>query len=231
MEDAKGFDERMILSTNHKFLFIHVYKAAGMSIEGVLGEYDIRHAVAHLPPPQRADTLRAHGIESDIFTMQRHVSATDLKRALTPDLYNCLFKFAFVRNPWDLQLSLYHFNLAHPEFIKPESKHDFSSFENYIMTQPEAGNPRGQQLQFITDESGHQIIDFIGRFETLENDFKTVCAKIGLNKLKLEKRNATKHEPWPLCYSRDMFERVKKRQAVDIEAFGYNSDPHTYGIT
>ena len=106
----------MVISFMRRFLFVHIYKAAGMSIEQALKSYDVRSGLLGHPLAEQERLLQALGVNPAILGMQRHVFAAEIRDTLGQDLFNKLFKFAFVRNPWDLQLSLYHFNIAHPEF-------------------------------------------------------------------------------------------------------------------
>jgi len=44
--------------------------------------------------------------------LPRHSKAIAAKEMLPREFYDSLFKFAFVRNPWDLQVSSYHHSTA-----------------------------------------------------------------------------------------------------------------------
>ena len=150
-----------------------------------------------------------------------------IRDTLGQDLFNKLFKFAFVRNPWDLQLSLYHFNIAHPEFAP---RAPAASFEEHIMALEPAAHPVGQQRRFLIDADGKTLVDYVGRFETLSEDFAEICARIGLDAIKLAHVNRTDHPPWTKSYTRRMFDLVRTVHRPDIDAFGYADDPAAYGI-
>lgn len=222
----------MIISISHEFMFIHVYKTAGLAIDKILGRFGLQ-AQVELPRLFDAvlETILVSGVDPAVLSMNRHSTALELREKMRRDTYNKLFKFAFVRNPWDLQLSLYHFNVAFPEHLSIKSRRDFSSFESYIMSLDETPHPTGQQLRFLADESGNLIVDYVGRFETLAKDFSIITKRIGMPLPPLQKVNATIHDPWPTYYNLEMFERVRTRCAIDIQAFGYDEDPMAYGIS
>ncbi len=218
----------MILSLSHKFLFIHVYKVAGTSIVRALGGADVRHLVRILAPENQGPFLASQGIDPRFMTMHDHSFAKDVQGVIDPALFKRLFKFGFVRNPWDLQLSLYRFNVEKPHVRNADL--DFSSFENYILCTPDAPLPHGVQKRFLFDTDGTQVVDFVGRYENLKADFSEVCQRIGIESISLGHANATKHGPWASYYTREMFEHERKRCAVDIATFGYSDDPAAYGI-
>jgi hypothetical protein len=217
----------MVISYMRRFLFVHVYKAAGMSIEKALKSYDVRAGLLGHPMAEQERLLQALGFNPAILGMQRHVSAAEVRDAIGGDLFGKLFRFAFVRNPWDLQLSLYHFNLAHPEFAprKPAA-----TFEEHIHGLDPTQHPIGQQRRFLIDGDGKMLVDYVGRFETLAEDFAEICGRLGLDKLTLEHVNRTAHKPWTESYSPRMFEIVRTIHRPDIEAFGYEGDPAAYGV-
>ena len=220
----------MVISYVRRFLFVHVYKAAGMSIEAALRAYDVRSALHGYPPEEQRRLLGEVGFNPAILDMQRHVFARELRDTLGLEAFARLFKFAFVRNPWDLQLSLYHFNLAHPEFPAHARAAGAGSFEAYIMGMAAKRHPVGQQRQFLVDGDGKPLVDFIGRFENLVSDFARVCDRLGLAHLSLDHINKSQHDPWPTRYSRAMFDRVREIHRPDIEYFGYADDAVAYGV-
>lgn len=105
----------MILSNARQFAFIHVIKVAGMSIEKALLPYDVRNEPA--APPA-------------MLGLKRHTTAMELRDVIGAEAFGRLFKFAFVRNPWDFELSLYEFNRTHPEFPAHQNVIKFANFED-----------------------------------------------------------------------------------------------------
>ena len=102
----------MLISHEHKFIFVHVYKVAGTSITKAL------ECFAHKPNLILA-FLRRLGINQsshEYSKLHTHSTAIEIKNNIPEQIFNTFFKFAFVRNPWDWQVSLYHYmlqNTAH----------------------------------------------------------------------------------------------------------------------
>jgi hypothetical protein len=220
----------MVISYVRRFLFVHVYKAAGMSIEAALKPYDVRTPLRAYSPEEQRRLLLEIGLDPALLEMQRHVFARDVQKSVGADFFAKLFKFAFVRNPWDLQLSLFHFNLTHPEFPAHRKAVASGTFEKHILGMTREPHPVGQQRQFLVDADGNSLVDFVGRFETLATDFAHVCTRIGLSGVTLDHVNRTDHAPWTKSYTRPMFEIVRSIYRRDIEAFAYADDPAAYGV-
>jgi len=78
------------------------------------------------------------------------------------------------------------------------------------------------QSWFIQDLSGTDMIDFIGRFETLEADMRHVFARIGINFMQLPHMNASRRErEYRGYFSADTRSAVARMYAADIEHFRY----------
>lgn len=222
----------MVISYMRRFLFVHVYKAAGMSVEKALKPFDVRSGLAGYGPDDQRRMLEGLGFNPAILGMQRHVSAIEIRDALGAALFARLFKFAIVRNPWDLQLSLYHFALKHPEFSGDGAALRARDFEDFILNRKKADrHPLGQQKRFVVDRDGAPMMDFVGRFENLAKDFAEICERINVRGLALDHVNRTEHKPWQQSYTRPMFDVVREIHAPDIEYFGYADDPAVYGIS
>jgi len=144
-----------------------------------------------------------------------------VKRCLPADAYDALFKFAFVRNPWDRLVSRY----AHLLRSKDRNRYSFISnlekFEDFL--QWEMRRHSADQYHYVTDAQGRQIVDFIGHYETLAGDFAKVCARLKVQ-AKLPHENVSEHRDYRTYYTPETREFVAKRFQRDIEMFGYDFD-------
>ena len=199
-------------------VFIHVPKVAGTTI---------RHVLRQLKWERYRD------VEGGMT--QKHVDG---------------FKFAFVRNPWDRMVSAYHFAKSQqlPMLSRPFIPNDnprrtklrfrdeqgrdcgyscveFTTFENFVLHDAcldgEFTNDHWRaQSDFITDDD-KMIVDFVGRFENLQEDFNEVCKHIGTGVWGLQHKMGTEHKPYATYYTNELIESVAQQYERDIELFGY----------
>ena len=203
-----------MISYDHKFIFIHIYKNAGSSIR------------AALLPQIRTPIQRAIGRLGRVFGRQlynvdpigSHATAKSYQDFLGAGKYATFFSFAFVRNPWDWQVSLY-------SFMKKEKKHfqhdlvEGMSFDEYIdwrcATEPYS------QKGFVADSQGRIIVNYVGRFESINADFERISRSIGISAA-LPYINASRHEPYREFYTPRTKKKIAQTFAEDIELFGYD---------
>ena len=188
-----------MISHKHKFIFIEVPKTGTRSICSVL---ENNFSAVVLRPHLGASKWHTH--------LERY-------QARFPKKIPSYFKFCFVRNPWDKIVSQYHFN-----------RHSFGmndyTFEEYVHA-----FKRGKRiswlnydfLSWMTDDKGNMLMNFVGRFENLQEDFNIVCDKIGVPRQKLPHRNKTKRTHYTEYYDDETREIVAEKYAKDIEYFGY----------
>jgi hypothetical protein len=177
------------------FVFLHINKTGGCSIEAAVG---IPHE--HRTALEKRDELG---------------EAAWLKR----------FTFAFVRNPWDRVVSQYHYrvnanrtNLGGKQIEFNEwVKLAYGSNDGNYYDNPKFFMP---QLDWITDQNGTILVNFIGRFEHLERDFDLVCASIRV-KAKLPHLNKSNHGPYRDYFDDESREIVGIWFKKDIEYFEY----------
>lgn len=164
-------------------------------------------------------------VNEDIKLKQRLISAK------IDDDY---FKFTFVRNPWDRIASCYRNKIQKrwKNNPSPSLKQKGLYFENNNLTLKdflillEKKDNRFYNIHWAPQTSLVDMdkMDFIGRFENLEEDWKHVCKKIGIDQLKLPHKLQTKpkNKSYRDYYldqeSIDIVSRIYKKE---IELFNY----------
>jgi hypothetical protein len=76
-------------------------------------------------------------------------------------------------------------------------------------------------LDYVTDEAGNLIVDFIGRFESLEHDVQCVFNTLGFSDVTLQHHNATQRSHYRDYYNEATRKLVAQRYAKDIDFFAY----------
>ena len=192
-----------MISLKHKFIFIHIPKCGGTTLEESLVDGSCifrRNTWPH--------NLKLH------YPLN-HCTLDDIEKSkvLYPNLKK-FYSFAFVRNPFDRLVSEYFYLKKYLKLsndIKKELIQLAKKNKNGVM-----GNHCMHQHQFINDK-----INFIGKFENLQEDFNIICDKIGIPKQQLPHENKTKHKHYTEYYDDETREIVAERYAKDIEYFGY----------
>ena len=99
------------------------------------------------------------------------------------------------------------------------------TFKQYISTLLKSTNKddvlNSQQHAWIYDSKG-LMIDFVGRFENLQEDFAKVCKAIGAEDITLGHHNKTNHTHYSYYYDDELIDIVRKGAATDIKLFGYD---------
>jgi hypothetical protein len=225
----------MIVSTQPPFLFIHIPKTAGTSIEESLYHY-----------------------QDFEYNTSPHNIAQQYKDYLPRELFNEMFKFCFVRNPWDLMVSSYKYwirqsgiDMTFTEWI--EWRYEGGVIGDMLdrVTYEEGNEPsniqndkhsklaisfymnRTPQALFMVDETGNYLVDYIGRYEHINEDFNFIVDTLKLSDCYLPHSNSTFNESDPSDYREWYTDKTRKivesRFALDIELFGYTFDgklPH-----
>lgn len=220
----------MLLSPRHRFLFVHIAKTGGTSLRAALERARWSDPYYWLMwPCHRLSHLSGHRLGTKF---PRHAKAIAAKEMLPREFYDSLFKFAFVRNPWDLQVSsFHHIRRERPQFMNGHD--DFDSFLRWKLDperpyQFHLDTSIERQSDYLIDLQGNLIVDFVGRYERLHDDFAEACRRIGIPCPELpHRRQATdRRKDYRTYYDDDTAALVARRFAADIERFGYAFDPH-----
>ena len=94
-----------MISIKNNFLFIHIPKTAGNSIQNVLKEYSEDKIT--ISSENKQDGINQFGIRSNNYNLNKHSNLKNYKYEIERDIFTKLFKFTVVRNPWDRVISFY----------------------------------------------------------------------------------------------------------------------------
>jgi hypothetical protein len=219
----------MLLSIKYNFLFVHIAKTGGTSVRSALQPLRWRDPWYYpMFLCSRLSHLSGHRIGTKFPRHSRIVAAKEL---LPETFFNDLYKFAIVRNPWDLQVSSYHhIRRERPHLI--EHIEDFDHFIRWKLDPQRAyqyhvDTSIQSQLDYLIDLQGNILVNFIGHYENLAEDFKEITRQIKVDGISLpHKRKATnRSKDFRSYYTDDLAELVANHFKRDIEAFGYRFDP------
>jgi hypothetical protein len=213
----------MILSNRYNFLFVHIAKTGGSSMRSALNRIRWRDP---LYPFQFICSRFSHMTGHRLGTkFPRHARIIAAKEMLPHDVFAKLFKFAFVRNPWDVQVSAYHHLLRdHPHLLAGRE-----SFADYLRYRLDPERPwdyyidglSQPQVDYLIDLDGTILADFVGRFETLAEDYQHIADKIGIANPLPHRRQEKARKDYREYYSSELVDLVAQHYNRDIEAFNY----------
>lgn len=167
--------------------------------------------------------------------LDTHATARQIKTYLHPN-FDSYLSFAFVRNPWDRLYSWYTF-LCQGTSVRFELKdrttkmgfkrwlmdHEHVMVRTFERKEKTIGGQKRSQLDWITDEDGNRIVDYVGKFETLHEDYEFVREfhKLKAGPLPKAQMRKSNHGKYQEAYDDEMREFVETYFARDIETFGY----------
>lgn len=197
-----------MISEELRFLFLHVPKTAGNSIQNILRNYsedEIRSQREY------QDGVERFGVHNRRFKLGKHASLYECGMAMPAAFYASLFKLATIRNPWDRMVSLYfspaqgRTEWSRSEFV--ELVNGALGVRHWVCLDPEAGGPLDRDL------------DLLMRFEHIEEDFAIASGRLGIAAQPLPVRNRSSHARYSDYYDDELEALVRSRFADEI-AFG-----------
>lgn len=194
-----------MISHTNKAIFIHVPKTAGMSMRTYFGRRGFRGVEYHAPDGTNDDETGVY-INGTSWRIQRNYTK----------VWNNYFKFAFVRNPWDRMVSCW----------KNRAK-SYNDFDRFLADYPYPSHNHNliwhtlPQLTHIRDLDGKLMVDFIGRFENLDDDLRSICNKININYTPLPHHNKSTHKHYREYYNSTSQKIVADIYKEEIEMFNY----------
>ena len=205
----------MVVSHRHRFVFFAVPRtgthAVRAALQPLLADGDWQQYAlggqARLPLPALARL--GHG----------HLSVRQLQANVGEELWRGYFKFAVVRNPYDRYVSVCAMlNKRNPGYAGNERTFmkralAASRFRQRVLVRP--------QTEMLVDAAGSVGVDFVGRFETLQESFEDACRRIGIAAAPLVAANATAHRAFETYYDEELFHMVTDFYRLDFDTFRY----------
>lgn len=195
---CRPFDER-------RCIFVHIPKCAGISVcQSLFGNIAGGH-----------DSIRSYQL------------------MFSPHEFSEYFKFAFVRNPWDRLVSAYLYlkeggRVESDRAVAAKSVKPFKDFEDFVrrgITQKPIRKVFHfrPQVQFICLLRNRPALDFIGRFETLNEDFAYITRRLNVQAtLQQLNRTASKQRDYREYYTEETARIVGEVYADDVKVLGYS---------
>lgn len=209
-----------MISLQKNFLFVHIPKTGGNSLSSALlrwSEDELAVEAWHQDGAERFE------IRNRCYGTIKHSTLAEYRAALPGNLYDGLFKFAVMRNPWERLISLYFsphrvVTLQVSEWSRANFLALLGSGERAVQTlrhfitftpPPPAGTALDSEL------------DFLLRYENLKGDFAQLCDRLSLPRVALPRYNASDRKPYTHYYDEELREIVGQRFAEEIAFGGY----------
>jgi hypothetical protein len=224
----------MPVSHSHRCIFVHVPKTAGISVMRALAGAGMtfEYAGAGLFDliASRADAAelvarwrRSFPVGTFTGFPQQHLPADILQALLPRETWDAYWKFAVVRNPWEMVVSTYFYQRRRVEKEPEAATDDLSqavarcdTFAAFARLYPALRS----DMSSLLDVPGGSSMDFVARVEHLDRDIETIGERLGVS-LSLPRENASEHGAYREYYDDETRAIMGAHFARDIERFGY----------
>lgn len=189
----------------HKIIFIHVPKVAGNAIiKSLYGTSALGH-----------NTLDEY--RNDNITK-----------------YNHYYKIGFCRNPWDRAVSSYSYlkqggrGRLDIEF-RNKYLNNTNSFTDFVLKLQDDKYRNHilkwihfiPQIRFLSIDNKTIGVDFLGRYENINEDFKSLCISLNRQPISLIKDNKSIRNEYRQYYNKETVNIIQYIYKQDIDLFGY----------
>jgi hypothetical protein len=204
-------------------------KAAGIWFVDIprTGSTSVKLALAEQFGSEFGKSYLREGAQRTEKVIPDHTTARQARRILSPELWGRLLTFSIVRNPWDRCYSLFRYRIANKEIPadfpfseylalleRHNTRHPYTPFVYPPFFMP--------MCDFVLDEGGKQLVNYIGRFERWEEFMLVLREKIGVDFSGLRRAEVTGQSGgYKKAYCNEGVEIIARIYRDDIERFGY----------
>ena len=205
----------MIVSHRHRFVFFAVPRTGTHAIRAALApslggeDWQQQSLTEQVRLPIPALARIGHG----------HITVREAQAWLPSEIWRSYFKFAVVRDPYQRYVSVCAFlNKRNPAFIGNERAFMKAALQRPRFRQRVLVRP---QSAMLLDARGRVGVDVVGRYETLQESFDTVCRQVGIAPRRLALRNVSSHGDAAAYFDDELVVPVTDFYRRDFDAFGY----------
>ena len=225
-----------MISRPLKLIYVHIPKTAGTSITSSIEDFENSNFPLNSYKTfllEKVSNFWHNYFYSKSEALFCHSTALEIKNSIGEKNWNTFSKFAFVRNPWDRLVSVYHYyrqggnkdniDLA----ISSKIPSNFTTFVEKmyeisgLFPEDRISTHLKSQKSFIFDKDDKLMVDKVFRFENLYEDFQRMCDIFNLN-ISLPHQRKSSHNNYETYYNKILKNKVEELYSEDIEIFGYN---------
>lgn len=163
-----------------------------------------------------------------------HLTVKLYKRIFGPLTFRKYFTFTFVRNPYSRVYSAYTF-LKNGGFCERDRKWAEKNIKPYTSVNDFVENWLNEQTMwsydhfrpqysYVCDLSNMPEVDFIGKFESIDNDFSKVCEILDIhNRLTVRNKGVKDHSEWESVLTDSSIQKITDLYQKDFETFNYQT--------
>ena len=214
-------------SINHdkKAIFIHIPKNGGSYIAEILSKYygfknyylqrpDHKLFCLNIDKSVKKHENKIHG------TLMYYKTSLHINKIMNMDIdkWNTYYIFSFIRNPYDRIISGWNYcnkyNIPFENYININENTNSYDYWHVFMS----------QTRHIINNKGKININFIGKFENLENDLKIILNNIGIKNIihNTYIKNSKKHDFYLKYYNNiNIINNVNNILKEDLDNFDY----------
>jgi hypothetical protein len=225
----------VIVNHSHQFIFVHVPKAAGTSVSELFSKYSA-YSDLEVGGTELGEALQ-HAYKRR-FNLTKHSTAAEIKAVVGDSIWKKYYSFAFVRDPYARAQSTFHFMKrwhGNKEMQRLSFMDNLDDFRSFVMSdvfeKQKAHRLLWPQVRWLQDDNGKQLVDYVGRLETLDEDIhKILTTASGLVKAgaagesapKKNRSASTDAALYALLSSDPEVERrIYEMHKADFDTFGY----------
>ena len=244
----------MIISHKHKFIFSKPRKVAGTSVEVALSQYCGPEDVITVNVASKdIDEVSYTDYARNWDGFFNHIKPARIIKKIGRKQWDDYFTFTIVRNPWDMVVSRYFWNMkkatpsmgplavlgaiAHSPFNTDLYGKLFNATKRALLrTELQEDDTFDDFLKklptnisntsYYFDKNGKPYNDFVIRFEHLDEDYKKACEKAGVpyEPLPSLKTKTRASREYQKCYNDKTRELIAQKFKKEIKEFGYTFD-------